>query len=77
MRVSDRRTAIDWAHQVKVLVDDPRYANADRVTLVSDPLNTHTLGSLYKAFTADEALRNANRIELIHTPEHGSPPGGG
>jgi len=72
VRVSDRRTAIDWAHQVKALVDEPRYADADRVTLVSDQLNTHVLGSLYKAFTADEALRIANRIELIHTPKHGS-----
>ncbi len=72
VRVSDRRTAVDWAHQVKALVDDPRYANADRITLVCDQLNTHTLGSLYKAFTAEEALRIANRIELIHTPKHGS-----
>jgi hypothetical protein len=75
VRVSDRRTAVDWAHQVKALVDDPCYADADWITLVCDQLNTHTLGSLYKAFTAEEALRIANRIELIHTPKHGSPPG--
>jgi len=72
VRVSDRRTAIDWAWQIKALVDDPRYAHADRITLVCDQLNTHTLGSLYRAFTAQEALRIANRIELIHTPKHGS-----
>lgn len=72
VRVSDRRTAIDWAQQVKALVDDPRYAGADRITLVCDQLNTHVLGSLYKAFAAAEALRIANRIALIHTPKHGS-----
>lgn len=72
VRVSDRRTAVDWAHQVKALVDDPRYAEAKRITLVCDQLNTHGLGSLYKAFAADEALRIANRIELVHTPKHGS-----
>jgi len=72
VRVTHRRTAIDWAHQVKPLVDDPRYVDADRITLVCDQLNTHTLASLYKAFVPDEALRLANKLELIHTPKHGS-----
>jgi hypothetical protein len=72
VRVSARRTAVDWAQQVKTLVDAPRYADSDRITLVCDNLNTHTPGSLYKAFTADEALRITNRIELVHTPRHGS-----
>jgi hypothetical protein len=72
VRVSDRRTAIDWAQQVKALVDDPRYADVERITLVCDQLNTHTIGSLYQAFDPAEALRVANRIELVHTPRHGS-----
>lgn len=72
VRVSARRTAIDWAHQVKALVDHPRYADADRITVVCDQLNTHALSSLYKAFGPAEALRIANRIELVHTPKHGS-----
>jgi len=72
VRVTDRRTAVDWAQQVKALVDDPRYAEADCITLVCDQLNTHGLGSLYKAFDPAEALRIANRIELVHTPKHGS-----
>ncbi len=70
--VSDRRTAIDWTHQVKALVDDPRYADASRITLVCDNLNTHKLASLYAAFEPTQALRIANRIELVHTPKHGS-----
>lgn len=72
VRVSARRPAVDWAHQVKALVDDPRYADADRITVVCDQLNTHALSSLYKAFGPAEALRIANRIELVHTPKHGS-----
>ena len=72
VRVSDRRTAIDWAQQVQALVDDPRYAHDQRITLVCDNLNTHKLASLYLAFDPEEALRIANRIELIHTPKHGS-----
>ena len=72
VRVSKRRAAVDWAHQIKALVDDPRYAGAERITLVCDQLNTHALGSLYRAFDPEEALRIANRIELVHTPKHGS-----
>jgi len=72
VRVSDRRTAIDWAHQVKALVDDPRYADTRRITLVCDNLNTHRVASLYEAFDPEEALRIANKLELIHTPKHGS-----
>lgn len=72
VRVSPRRTAVDWARQVKALVDDPRYAHADRITLVCDNLNTHKLASLYEALAPAEALRIANQLELIHTPKHGS-----
>ena len=47
VRVTKTKTAVDWAHQVKSLVDDPRYAAAERITLVCDNLNTHNFGSLY------------------------------
>jgi DDE superfamily endonuclease len=70
--VSETRTAVDWAHRVKRIVDDPRYATAQRITLVCDNLNTHTLASLYQAFPPEEALRLAQRIEIVHTPKHGS-----
>jgi DDE superfamily endonuclease len=72
VRVSETKTAVDWAEQVRLLVDDPRYAEAERITLVSDNLNTHGLASLYKAFEPAEALRIARRLELVHTPKHGS-----
>ena len=72
VRVSARRTAADWAQQVRALVDAPRYADAQRITVVCDNLNTHRLASLYEAFEPAEALRIANKIELVHTPKHGS-----
>ena len=72
VRVTGTKTAVDWAHQVRRLVDDPRYAQAERITLVCDNLITHGLASLYKAFGPAEALRLARKLELIHTPKHGS-----
>jgi hypothetical protein len=50
MPVTATKTTIDWAQLVKRLVDHPRYAQAERITLVCDNLNTHSLASLYKAF---------------------------
>lgn len=44
---TSRRTGVDWAHQIKDLVDDPRYASAMRITLVCDNLSTHFISSLY------------------------------
>jgi DDE superfamily endonuclease len=72
VRVTATRTALDWAHQVRGLVDDPRYAEAERITLVCDNLVTHDLASLYKAFEPTEALRLARKLELVPTPKHGS-----
>ena len=69
--VRERRTAIDWAEEVKYLLDAV-YPEAQRVTLVCDNLNTHKIASLYKAFPADEALGWSSRLEVVHTPKHGS-----
>ncbi len=70
--VTATKTAVDWAQQVKALVDDPRYRRAKRITLVCDNLNTHGLASLYQAYEPAEALRLARKLELVHTPKHGS-----
>jgi hypothetical protein len=69
--VTARRTAVDWAHCIKDLVD-VRYPDAERVVLVLDQLNTHTTASLYEAFAPTEAKRLADRLEIHHTPKHGS-----
>lgn len=72
VELSDTRTAIDWARVVKDLVDSPRYRHAEKIVLVMDQLNTHTPGSLYEAFGPDEAKRIADKLEVHHTPKHGS-----
>jgi len=69
--VTATKTAVDWAQQVRALVDQPRYAEVERITLVCDNLNTHTLAALYQAFGPAEALRLAHKLELVHTPKHG------
>ncbi len=69
--VTDQRTRSDWAEAVRQLVDIHR-PQAKRITLVMDNLNTHSLGSLYEAFPPEEARRLIRRLEVVHTPKHGS-----
>ena len=67
----ERRTRIDWAQMIKWLLDK-QYPDAKQVVLVCDNLNTHNIASLYEAFEPTEALRLAKRIDMHHTPKHGS-----
>lgn len=69
--VTDHRTKVDWAYAVRDLVD-VHYPQAQTITLVMDNLNTHSLGSLYEAFAPAEAKRLADRLDIHHTPKHGS-----
>jgi hypothetical protein len=69
--ITERRTKQDWAGQVRELLDVD-YRRARRVTLVMDNLNTHALASLYEAFEPKEARRLIERLEVVHTPKHGS-----
>lgn len=69
--VCQRKTAIDWAQQMKWLLDEV-YPKADRVVLVCDNLNTHCFGSFYEAFPPAEARRLVQRLEIHYTPKHGS-----
>ncbi len=66
-----RRTKIDWAHQVERLLTVD-YPDAETVVLVMDNLNTHGIASLYEAFEPEEAFALAQRLEIHHTPKHGS-----
>src|SRR5215204_5231928 len=72
VELTGSRTAKDWATVVKGLVDAPRYRHAERIVLVMDQLNTHGPWSLYGAFGPDEARRVADKLEIHHTPKHGS-----
>jgi len=66
-----QRTRIDWAHEVDHLLTCD-YPDAEKVVLVMDNLNTHTIGSLYEAFDPAKAFALAQRLEIHHTPKHGS-----
>lgn len=71
VKVTDRRGMLDFAHILKDLVD-VHFPDAERIRLVMDNLNTHTLASLYEVFDATEARRIARKFEIHHTPKHGS-----
>jgi len=66
-----QRTRVDWAGQVKELLTVD-YPDAETVVLVMDNLNTHGIASLYEAFPPAEAHTLAQRLEIHHTPKHGS-----
>ena len=71
VRVTEQRTAVDWAHEIRDLLE-VHYPDAVRVRLVCDNLNTHGIGSLYAAFPPEQARRLASRLEIHSTPKHGS-----
>ncbi len=71
VEVTDQRTSIDYAHQMKYLVDQ-RYPDAQKIKVVQDNLNTHVKASIYKAFMPAEARRILNKLEFHYTPKHGS-----
>jgi hypothetical protein len=71
VKVTDRRTRVDFAEVIRELVDKD-YGDADKVVLVMDNLNTHKPGSLYEAFEPAEARRMMERLEIHYTPKHGS-----
>ncbi len=69
--VSERRTRLDWAACIKELTDT-HYPTAEKIILVMDNLKIHSPASLYEAFPPAEAKRLADRLEIHHTPKHGS-----
>ena len=71
LEVTERRTAGDFAHQMRWLVDEA-YPDTPVVRLVLDNLNTHRMASLYQTFPAEEARRIAKMLEFHYSPKHGS-----
>ena len=71
IEVTGQRRRQDWAQFIRDLVDG-QYAQAERIVLVMDNLNTHSPASLYEAFPAEEAWRICQRLEIHYTPKHGS-----
>jgi DDE superfamily endonuclease len=71
VKVTDRRTAVDYARLLKEIADQD-FPAADTILLVQDNLNTHVKASLYEAFPPQEARRIIERFEWHYTPKHGS-----
>lgn len=71
VEVTERRTAVDYAHQLQWLAD-VRYPQAKKIRLVQDNLNTHRLSNLYLVFPPEEARRLTERFEVHYTPTHAS-----
>jgi hypothetical protein len=71
VNVTNQRTMIDFAHQMKWLVDEA-YPQAAVIRVVMDNLNTHKAASLYEAFAPEEARRIVKKLEFHYTPKHGS-----
>ena len=69
--VHEHRTALDWAEEMKYLVDE-MYPDAEKIILVMDNLNTHKPASLYKKYPPEEARRLRKKLEIHYTPKHGS-----
>jgi DDE superfamily endonuclease len=71
VRVREQRTKVDWALEMEALLRT-RYADAERVIVVCDNLNTHTMGAFYEAFPAEQARELVRRVDFRYTPKHGS-----
>jgi len=71
VKVTERRTMVDFAFCMRDLVDI-HFPHAEKIVLVMDNLNTHKLASLYEAFAPEEARRIAEKLEIHYTPKHGS-----
>ena len=71
VRARPQRTKVDWALEMEALLRT-RYADAEKIKLVCDNLNTHTRGAFYEAFEASKARELVRRIEFHYRPKHGS-----
>lgn len=69
--VRERRTAVDWAREIQLLLEED-FPDFPQVILVCDQLNTHKVASLYEAFEPHQARQLVERLEIHHTPKHGS-----
>jgi hypothetical protein len=62
---------VDFAGVIRWLVEEV-HEEAEKVVLVMDNLNTHKLAWMYEAFPPEQARRIAEKLEVHHTPKHGS-----
>lgn len=71
VEVTERRTSVDFAHQMRALVDR-HFPEAEEIRIVLDNLSTHTPWALYEAFEPAEARRLVRKLDFHYTPRHAS-----
>ena len=71
VRVREQRTRQDWASVMRELIEET-YADAEKIVLVMDNLNTHSPASFYATFAPEVAKRLSDKLEIHYTPKHGS-----
>lgn len=71
LSVEDDHKAGTWVRFVARLMDTV-YKDAKKVRWVMDNFSTHKLHFFYDHFTPDVAKAYIDRMEIIHTPAHGS-----
>ena len=71
MKVTERRTAEDFAQCMRDLADI-HFPAAECIRVVLDNLSTHAPSALYAALPACEARRVLRRLEFHYTPKHAS-----
>jgi hypothetical protein len=69
-RVYDRRTKQDYARFMKELA--ACYPEAEKIRVVQDNLNTHSISAFYETFSAEEAFALSQRFEFYYTPKKAS-----
>ena len=69
--IREKKTKVDWAIAMAELLEG-RYAKCEKVIVVCDNLNTHTMGAFYEVFEPERARSMVRRIEFHYTPKHGS-----
>ena len=69
--ITDSRKRIDFANCIE-MIEDEFYPNCEKIVLVMDNLNTHSIVSLYTAFAHEKARQLAEKLEIHYTPKHAS-----
>ena len=71
VQVTERRTAYEYAHCIKYLMDE-EYAEAEEIQVAQANLNSHGAAWLYKVFEPAGARRILRKTRFDYTLKHGS-----
>lgn len=69
--VKENHNRLSWAEVIRVIAEE-MYPEAKKITIVQDNLAAHKASALYEIMPAEQARTILRRLELVHTPKHGS-----